>query len=70
MKTPNPDDPIPGFLRLKEAAEAEGITPQTMAALCRRGRIPGALRIGREWILPEGWERAKPKPAGRPKTTE
>lgn len=34
-----------------EYAEREGLSRQHVTWLCRRGRIPGAERVGRAWII-------------------
>jgi len=36
----------------KEAAEKWSITPRQVQLLCANGRIPGADRFGRAWVIP------------------
>ena len=37
----------------KEAAEKWGVTPRQVQLLCATGRIPGAVRFGKAWVIPE-----------------
>jgi len=41
-----------------EAAELWGITPRRVQVLCDRGKVNGAFRMGKSWIIPKG----TPKP--------
>jgi len=50
-----------------EAAELWGITPRRVQVLCDNGRVKGAVRMGRTWIIPKG----TPKPIdGRTKAAK
>ena len=40
------------FLATKQAAELWGISPRRVALLCAQERIPGAVRMGKTWLLP------------------
>lgn len=44
----NADD----FMTVSQAAEKWGITVRRAQVLCSEGRIDGAFRIGRAWIIP------------------
>ena len=45
------------FIHLKEAAEAWGISVRRVQTLCATGRIPGVVRMGRDWMIPANAER-------------
>ena len=52
------------YIPIVEAAETWGISPRQVQNLCLAGSVPGAVRFGRSWMIPEG----TPKPAdGRTK---
>lgn len=36
----------------KQAAEKWGITPRQVQLLCTKGRISGAVRFGKAWVIP------------------
>jgi hypothetical protein len=38
----------------KEASEKWGITERRVQVLCGSGRVDGAVRMGRAWIIPKG----------------
>lgn len=40
------------FLTTKQASELWGITARRIAILCQQGRISGAIKVGKTWILP------------------
>jgi len=42
-----------------EAAEKWGITPRQVQLLCAKGRIPGAVRFGHAWVIPDDVEKPK-----------
>lgn len=42
-----------GFITVQEAAEKWSITPRQVQILCKEGRITGAMRMSRIWIIPE-----------------
>lgn len=52
---------IPGYKTAAEVAAEWGLTPRHVRRLCDLGRVPGAIRPGRDWLIPEG----TPKPADR-----
>ena len=43
---------MPNFITLKEAAQNWGISERRVSTLCKEGRIPGAVKIGRSWQIP------------------
>jgi len=42
----------------QQAAEKWGITDRRVQALCAKGQVAGAVRLGRGWLIPE----STPKP--------
>lgn len=42
-----------GFITVQEAADKWGITSRQVQVLCKNGRIEGATRMSRIWIIPE-----------------
>ncbi len=42
------------YLTVQKNAELWDIAVRQVQNLCREGRIPGAVRFGREWAIPEG----------------
>lgn len=55
---------------IAETAEILGLQPARTRELCRQGRLPGAQKIGRDWIVPESGIKAyKPGAPGRPKAS-
>jgi hypothetical protein len=40
-----------------EAAELWGITMRRVQVLCDLGKVQGAVRMGRTWIIPKGTQR-------------
>lgn len=40
------------LLSLTAYAERVGKAPTTVREMCQRGSIPGALKIGRSWVIP------------------
>lgn len=52
------------YLKIEEIAEKWGIGVRRVQLLCSEGKIPGAVRFGRDWMIPKD----APKPAdGRTK---
>lgn len=45
------------YLSTREASKKWGITPRRIQVLCTEGRIPGAIRIGEIWGIPEDAEK-------------
>lgn len=45
------------YIKIEEAARDWGITPRRVQILCAQGKIPGAVQIGRRWLIPVGTSR-------------
>ena len=43
----------------KEAALKWDITPRQVQLLCAKGKIPGATRFGKAWVIPADTEKPK-----------
>ena len=41
------------MITVNEAAEKLGLAPLTVRKLCRKGQIPGAQKLGGNWVLPD-----------------
>lgn len=48
-----------GFLTTTQASEKWGISSRRIQILCAEGRVPGAMRIGTLWAIPEDVEKPK-----------
>ena len=48
-----------GYMTTKEAAEKWNITVRQVHNHCKNGRITGVLKIGTNWLIPEGTQRPK-----------
>jgi len=46
------------FMTAKEASEKWGITIRRVQALCDRGQVPSAVKLGNMWVIPKN----TPKP--------
>lgn len=53
--------PPVSYLSVSQTAEKWGISTRRIQILCGEGRIPGAMRIGAFWAIPE--DAAKPTDA-------
>ena len=42
-----------GYITSQEAALKWGITPRQVQILCKEGRIEGATRMSRIWVIPD-----------------
>lgn len=42
-----------GYMTLIEAGEKWNVTPRLLNTYCLNGRIKGAERVGRAWVIPE-----------------
>ena len=49
------------YLSIRETAKHWGISTRRIQILCRDGRVPGAVRIGYVWAIPD--DTPKPKDA-------
>ena len=58
------------YLSCAEAAKARGTTVRRIQQMCKRGEIPGAIKKGHSWMIPENAvvmnrsEKKKPLPIG------
>lgn len=50
---------VDGFKSIKEIAEEWEITPRRVRAMCAEGKIVGAEKVGRDWVVPTETERPK-----------
>lgn len=44
---------VKGYKTCKEIGEMFGVDPNTVNYQCRKGKIPGAVSIGRAWLIPD-----------------
>lgn len=40
---------------VKDATEITQISARAIRALCESGKIPGAVKVGRSWVIPRSW---------------
>lgn len=45
------------YLSIKQTAERWGISERRIQVLCKGGRIPGTITIGRTWGIPDDAEK-------------
>ena len=45
------------YMTLREASEKWGISPRQINYYCSEGRIPGAEKMGRVWLIPKNTEK-------------
>ena len=50
-----------GYLTIKEIAEKWDITPRRVQKMCSDGLIPGAIKFGNAWAIPDTVKRPKDK---------
>ena len=55
------------YWKIRDVAERWNITPRRVQTLCAQGRIEGAVRFGRDWLIPK---HAKRPGDGRTKTEQ
>ncbi len=41
------------YIKIDEVAKKWGVTPRCVQSLCARGKVEGAERFGREWMIPK-----------------
>ena len=41
------------YMTLKQASEKWGISPRMINYYCSEGRIPGAEKMGKVWLIPQ-----------------
>lgn len=44
---------IDGYITVKDISEKWGLKPRTVQIMCSEGRIPGAVKFGRDWAIPK-----------------
>lgn len=47
---------LENMIPIAEYARRIGKAPITVADKCRRGNLPGAVKVGRDWFVPEDAE--------------
>ena len=58
------------YLSCTDAAKAMGITVRRIQQMCKLGQLPGAVKQGRSWLIPDcavlpaAAEKKKPLPIG------
>ena len=48
-----------GYLSIRQTSEKWNLSDRCINDLCSDGRIPGAMKIGSYWAIPEDAERPK-----------
>lgn len=48
-----------GYLSIRQTADKWNLSARWISDLCKAGRIPGAMKIGSYWAIPEDAERPK-----------
>ena len=48
-----------GYLSIRQTSEKWNLSARWISDLCNAGRIPGAMKIGSYWAIPEDAERPK-----------
>ena len=48
-----------GYLSVKQIAEKWGISGRRVQRLCSANRIPGAMKVGAYWVVPEDAEKPR-----------
>lgn len=43
---------IEGYTTVKDIAKKWNIKPRTVQIMCADGKIPGAVKFGRDWAIP------------------
>lgn len=47
------------YLKINDVAQAWGISPRRLQTLCAEGKVAGAVRFGRAWMIPKGTPKPK-----------
>ena len=50
---------IEGYTTVKDIAEKWNIKPRTVQIMCAEGKLPGAVKFGRDWAIPVETKRPK-----------
>ncbi|MCM1235260.1 MAG: helix-turn-helix domain-containing protein [Ruminococcus flavefaciens] len=45
------------YMTVKEAAEKWNLSTRRIQTLCTNGQVPGAMKFGREWAIPNECEK-------------
>lgn len=48
-----------GYLSIRQTSEKWDVSARWINDLCSRGRIPGAMKIGSYWAIPEDAEKPR-----------
>ena len=48
-----------GYIKIAEVAKKWGIGERRVNTLCLEGRIPGAIKFGNTWAIPDDAEKPK-----------
>lgn len=48
---------IDGYYTVKEIADMWSLKPRTVQIMCSNGKIPDAVKFGRDWAIPKSVER-------------
>lgn len=61
------NEQLKDYIKIEEAARQWNVSTRRVQSLCADGRIPGAMRLGRDWMIPKN----APRPAdGRTKAAK
>ena len=56
------------MITAKAAAKILRLKPVTVRLLCRMGQIEGAVKVGRDWVIPKSPKYINRRGPGRPPT--
>ena len=56
------------MITVKQAAKILRLKPVTVRLLCLRGQIEGAVKVGRDWVIPDRPTYANRRGPGKPPT--
>lgn len=48
---------IEGYSSINDVAQKWKLTPRSVRHMCARGKIEGAEKVGRDWLIPNDAER-------------
>lgn len=57
---------MPDYLTIAQAAKLKKLKPSWVRKMAQDGRIAGATRFGKSWMIPKDFE-ITPVPLGRPR---
>jgi hypothetical protein len=65
---------VNGYISVRDAAAQWDVSERQVQMMCSTGRIPGVIRFGKSWAIPEDTKKptrtGKLKPGRRPKQKE